>query len=78
MPDRPVSKQISPAANELIFGFLAEATHLRGDKTKENYAQALNAFFIYIADEQEAGRSALFSALTIGLLRPSPPRFFLI
>lgn len=66
VPDPPASKRISPAANELILGYLAEATHLRGDKTKENYTQALNAFFAYIANEQEAGRSASFSALTIG------------
>jgi integrase/recombinase XerC len=66
VPDPPVRKRIPVAANELILGYLAEATHLRGDKTKENYTQALNAFFLYITDEQEAGRTASFSALTIG------------
>jgi integrase/recombinase XerC len=66
VPDPPVRKRIPAAANELILGYLAEATHLRGDKTKENYTQALNAFFLYIAEEQEAGRTASFSALTVG------------
>lgn len=66
VPDPPARKRTPAAANELILGYLAEATHLRGDKTKENYTQALNAFFLYITDEQEAGRTALFSALTIG------------
>ena len=66
VPDPPAHKRISPAANELILGYLAEATHLRGDKTKENYTQALNAFFTYIADEQNEGRTASFSAQTIG------------
>ncbi len=66
VPDTPARKRIPAAANELILGYLAEATHLRGDKTKENYTQALNAFFLYIANEQEAGRPASCSALTIG------------
>lgn len=66
VPDPPAHKRISPAANELILGYLAEATHLRGDKTKANYTQALNAFFQYVADEQQAGHTASFSALTIG------------
>lgn len=66
VPDPPARKRIPAAANELILGYLAEATHLRGDKTKENYTQALNAFFLYMADEQEAGRTASFSTLTIG------------
>ena len=66
MADPPASKRIPVAANELILGYLSEANHLRGDKTKENYTQALNAFFLYIADEQQADRSASFSAQTIG------------
>ncbi|MCY7360036.1 MAG: tyrosine-type recombinase/integrase [Rudanella sp.] len=66
VPDASAHKRISPAANELILGYLSEATHLRGDKTKENYTQALNAFFTYIADEQNEGRTASFSAQTIG------------
>ncbi|RYF53950.1 MAG: integrase [Cytophagaceae bacterium] len=51
---------------ELILGYLSDATHLRGDKTKENYIQALNAFFAYVMEENEAGRPASFSAPTIG------------
>jgi integrase/recombinase XerC len=64
--DPPKTRRVPPAANELILGYLAEATHLRGDKTKESYTQALNAFFTYLSDEFEAGRSGTFSAQTIG------------
>jgi integrase/recombinase XerC len=64
--DPPARQRIPTAANELILGYLAEATHLRGDKSKENYTQALNAFFGYITEEQEAGRPASFSTQTIG------------
>lgn len=64
--DPPKHRRIPPAANELILGYLAEATHLRGDKSKENYTQALNAFFTYIVEEQESGRTATYSAQTIG------------
>jgi integrase/recombinase XerC len=49
VPDPPARKRIPAAANELVLGYLAEATHLRGDKTKENYTQAMNAFFGYLA-----------------------------
>lgn len=66
VPDPPKRRRVPPAANELILGYLADATHLRGDKSKENYTQALNAFFTYIFEEQEAGRPATFSARTIG------------
>ncbi len=64
--DPPKRRRIPPAANELILGYLADATHLRGDKSKENYTQALNAFFTYIADEQDAGHQTTYSARTIG------------
>lgn len=64
--DPPSAKRIPPAANELILGYLAEATHLRGDKSKENYTQALNAFFLYLTDERSADRQASFSAQTVG------------
>lgn len=64
--DPPKRRRVPPAANELILGYLADATHLRGDKSKENYTQALNAFFAYLFEEQEAGRPATYSAQTIG------------
>lgn len=66
VPDPPKRRRIPPAANELILGYLTDATHLRGDKSKENYTQALNVFFTYIFEEQEAGRYATYSAQTIG------------
>ena len=67
MIDPPAEKRISPAANELILAYLNDATHLRGDKTKESYTQALNAFFTYLAEQQEAGAAASFSSRTVGL-----------
>ncbi|MBO0931878.1 tyrosine-type recombinase/integrase [Fibrella aquatilis] len=66
VPDPPKRKRTSPAANELILGYLAEATHLRGDKSKENYTQALNAYFTYLAQEYEEGRLATFCSQTVG------------
>ncbi len=64
--DPPASAKTSPAANELILGYLNEATHLRGDQSRENYTKALNAFFEYMSSEMAAGRPASFSALTVG------------
>lgn len=64
--DAPASSKVSPAANELILGYLAEATHLRGDQSRENYTKALNAFFEYMEAEAMAGRPASFSTLTVG------------
>jgi integrase/recombinase XerD len=66
LADPPRGNQTSPAANELILGYLTEATHLRGDHTRESYTKALNAFFAYLAAEQQQGRSAPFSGLTVG------------
>jgi integrase/recombinase XerD len=57
---------ISPAANELILGFISEATHLRGDESKSNYTKALNQFFRYLERETTAGRQASFSGRTVG------------
>jgi len=57
---------ISPAANELVLGFISEATHLRGDESKANYTKALNQFFRYLERETAAGRPASFSGRTVG------------
>jgi site-specific recombinase XerD len=57
---------ISPAANELVLGFIGEATHLRGDESKSNYTKALNQFFRYLERETTAGRQASFSGRTVG------------
>lgn len=64
--DAPTSSKVSPAANELILGFLTDANHLRGDQSRENYTKALNAFFEYMEAETVAGRPASFSTLTVG------------
>lgn len=66
VPDPPKRQRVSPAANELILGYLADAAHLRGDKSKENYTQALNAYFTYLAQEYEEGRLATFCSQTVG------------
>lgn len=64
--DPPTTSKISPAANELILGYLNDATHLRGDQSRENYTKALNAFFEYIETETMSGRPASFSSRTVG------------
>lgn len=64
--DPPKRTRVAPAANELILGYLADATHLRGDKSKENYTQALNAYFTYLAQEHEGGRLATYCSQTVG------------
>lgn len=71
----PKTTKIPPAANELILHFIREAKNLRGDRSKETYTKALNAFFRY-ADEQqqlepttepaqEVAHSASMSGLTV-------------
>lgn len=63
----PVPRPVSiPAANELILGFLRDATSLRGDESKQTYTKSLNAFFGYLADEQLQGHSASFDGRTVG------------
>lgn len=66
LADAPASSKVSPAANELILGYLTDANHLRGDQSRENYTKALNAFFEYMEAENVAGRPTSFSALTVG------------
>lgn len=62
-PPRP---KLPPAMNELILLFLREATHLRGDRSKETYAKALNAFFGYLDGRQGEGEPAGFGGQTVG------------
>jgi site-specific recombinase XerD len=57
---------ISPAANELVLGYISEATHLKGDESKSNYTKALNGFFRYLEREVAAKRQASFSGRTVG------------
>ena len=71
----PKTTKIPPAANELVLTFIREAKSLRGDRSKETYTKALNAFFSYLdgqlALEQSAGPSlrrtgsASLSGLTV-------------
>lgn len=57
--------KFSPAANELVLRFIREAKNLRGEKSKETYTRALNAFFAYVNEQQQAGLSASLSGLTV-------------
>ena len=62
--------KIPPAANELILRFIREAKNLRGDRSKETYTKALNAFFLYVDSQQQGEeltheRSASLSGLTV-------------
>lgn len=63
--DPPPASTTIPAANELILGFLNDSITLRGDESKDTYTKSLNAFFRYLADEQEQGRQASFTGQTV-------------
>lgn len=57
--------KIPPAANELILRFIREAKNLRGDRSKETYTKALNAFFLYVDNQQQGGEAASLSGVTV-------------
>ncbi|GAA4418560.1 hypothetical protein GCM10023187_52090 [Nibrella viscosa] len=61
------SKQtkIPPAANDLVLRFIREAKNLRGEHSKETYTKALNAFFAYVAEQQQVGVAASLSGITV-------------
>ena len=61
----PKTVHLPPAANELILHFIREAKNLRGEHSKETYQKALNAFFLYIDQQQQLGIAASFSGLTV-------------
>ncbi|MEK6482512.1 site-specific integrase [Catalinimonas sp. 4WD22] len=44
----PDEDNLPPAANELVMGFIHDATHLRGDESKKTYINALNGYFRYL------------------------------
>lgn len=81
VPD-PKVVRIPPAANELILRFIRDAKNLRGEHSKETYTKALNAFFAYLTNQDQATaslsgttvnefvqhlKSADYSAFTINL-----------
>ena len=49
----PVTDRVPPAANELILGYLSSAKNLRGKKTKITYTNVLNAFFVWLEEQQK-------------------------
>ncbi len=57
--------KIPPAANELVLKFIREAKSLRGDRSKETYTKALNAFFLYVDEQTALGLPASLSGLTV-------------
>ncbi|XWW48551.1 tyrosine-type recombinase/integrase (plasmid) [Fibrella sp. USSR17] len=61
----PKTTKIPPAANQLILRFIREAKSLRGDRSKETYTKALNAFFIYVDEQNELGQSASLSGMVV-------------
>lgn len=61
----PKTTRLPPAANELILRFIREAKNLRGDRSKETYTKALNAFFGYLTDQYHEGTPASLSGLTV-------------
>lgn len=61
----PKTTKIPPAANELVLQFIREAKSLRGDRSKETYTKALNAFFLYVEQQLALGQPASFGGLTV-------------
>ena len=61
----PRTTKIPPAANELVLKFIREAKTLRGDRSKETYTKALNAFFTYVDEQTRQGQPAALSGLTV-------------
>ena len=66
----PRTTRTPPAANELVLRFIREAKNLRGDRSKETYTKALNAFFLYLDNQQHLELStglqpASLSGLTV-------------
>lgn len=61
----PKTTKIPPAANELVLKFIREAKSLRGDRSKETYTKALNAFFLYVDEQTALGSPASLSGLTV-------------
>ncbi|GAB4042872.1 tyrosine-type recombinase/integrase [Spirosoma jeollabukense] len=61
----PPKKDISPAANELVLRFIREHKGLKGERSKQTYTQALNAFFHYIDVQLQQGRPASLTGLTV-------------
>ncbi|RYZ87465.1 MAG: integrase [Proteobacteria bacterium] len=61
----PKTTKIPPAANQLILRFIREAKSLRGDRSKETYTKALNAFFIYVDEQHSLGQSASLSGMAV-------------
>ncbi|MCK8495565.1 MULTISPECIES: tyrosine-type recombinase/integrase [Spirosoma] len=64
LPD-PKRVSISPAANDLILRFIRDAKNLRGDQSKDTYTKALNAFFLFMDSQVQAGQSASLSGRTV-------------
>lgn len=64
LPD-PKRVKISPAANDLVLRFIRDAKNLRGDHSKDTYTKALNAFFLFVDNQLQAGQLASLSGLSV-------------
>lgn len=63
--DPPAQKPIPANASFLIDSYLREAVHLMGEKTKDNYTQALTVFFKFMHEERTAGKHVTFTSQTV-------------
>ncbi|PRY20394.1 integrase/recombinase XerD [Spirosoma oryzae] len=61
----PPRVRVPPAANDLILRFIRQAKNLRGDNSKLTYTKALNAFFLFVDEQQQQGLSASLSGQTV-------------
>lgn len=61
----PPRVRVPPAANELILRYIRQAKNLRGDNSKLTYTKALNAFFVFVDEQQREGAPASLSGQTV-------------
>lgn len=61
----PSRVRVPPAANELILRYIRQAKNLRGDNSKLTYTKALNAFFLFVDEQQQQGLMASLSGQTV-------------
>ncbi|WP_229310787.1 phage integrase N-terminal SAM-like domain-containing protein [Larkinella arboricola] len=64
VPD-PKPSKIPPTANDLIQRFIQEAKTLQGERSRQTYTKALTTFFAYMNRQQQMGKPASLSGLTV-------------
>lgn len=61
----PKPAKLPPAANDLVLRFIRDTKNLRGDRSKETYTKALNAYFLFVDQQLALGQAASLSGITV-------------